>query len=197
MDAGSWTDSLFNLVQNKMPLTVAIEGTYGRFSTLPLHNYQEVVLVAGGVGVTPLFSLYRHLFHLRQIALHEASESPLAENKQTQIVHLHWVVQKIETLTILTEQLNNILRETHDNAFKLSLYCTRSENLEGVQGSLGSCASNFFRGRPNFDVMFTQLRATLGGRIAVLACGPEPLLDTVSELSVKHHFDYHQETFFF
>jgi len=194
---GSWTDALFNLAQNKMPLNVVMDGTYGRFSTLPLHNYQEIVLVAGGVGVTPLFSLYHHLFHLRQIALHEASESPLSENKHTQIVHLHWVVQHMETLTMLSEQLNSILRDTHDNAFRLSLYCTKSEQFEGVQALLGGCASNFYRGRPNLDVIFTQLRATLGGRVAVLACGPEPLLETASELSAKHHFDYHQEIFFF
>jgi NAD(P)H-flavin reductase len=64
--------------------------------------------------------------------------------------------------------------------------------------TLSLCSST---GRPNYGEFFAQLtvetRAQPGSRVAVLACGPEGMMDLTREAAAEQHFDYHAETFLF
>ncbi|XP_071696322.1 ferric reduction oxidase 8, mitochondrial [Rutidosis leptorrhynchoides] len=68
---GSWTNSLYNMIQ-AMPVNghdqrvqrcipVSVEGPYGPASTDFLSKYDSLLLVAGGIGVTPFLSILQEI----------------------------------------------------------------------------------------------------------------------------------------
>ena len=61
---GQWTERLMDLakVLNKdevRRLVINIDGPYG--VSMQPHNYRSILLVAGGIGITPLVASYKHL----------------------------------------------------------------------------------------------------------------------------------------
>eukprot|EP00599_Poterioochromonas_sp_BG-1_P017598 CAMPEP_0173167582 /NCGR_PEP_ID=MMETSP1105-20130129/22746_1 /TAXON_ID=2985 /ORGANISM="Ochromonas sp., Strain BG-1" /LENGTH=466 /DNA_ID=CAMNT_0014089145 /DNA_START=341 /DNA_END=1742 /DNA_ORIENTATION=- len=75
--SGDWTTQLYDMVKEKAKTTdpsgsgnmlsvegeVAVEGPYGRLS-IDLFNselYETVVLIGGGIGITPCLSVWKHL----------------------------------------------------------------------------------------------------------------------------------------
>ena len=60
---GKWTTRLEALAKSfdpAHPFRMYVEGPYGAL-TLPLPRYRHVMLVSGGLGVTPMLSVYHHL----------------------------------------------------------------------------------------------------------------------------------------
>lgn len=68
---GSWTNSLYDMIQG-MPVSglnqkvetcipVSVEGPYGPTSTDFLSKYDSLLLVAGGIGVTPFLSILQEI----------------------------------------------------------------------------------------------------------------------------------------
>ncbi|PWA46087.1 ferric reduction oxidase 8 [Artemisia annua] len=68
---GSWTNSLYDIVQrmpvdgpdqrSQMCIPVSVEGPYGPASTDFLSKYDSLLLVAGGIGVTPFLSILQEI----------------------------------------------------------------------------------------------------------------------------------------
>lgn len=52
-DLGDWTSQLVNVVA--VGQQVIVEGPYGRLDPLPSHDVDQVLWIAGGVGITPFF----------------------------------------------------------------------------------------------------------------------------------------------
>jgi len=70
-----WTRKLFDLLkasQNHSNLlrdiTLIVDGPYGNHSFSSFHNYKRVLLVAGGVGITPYASYIRSLDKEKDVA---------------------------------------------------------------------------------------------------------------------------------
>ena len=65
---GDWTKKFHTLVKtqskripnNLKDLTIYIEGPYGKIN-LPLHKYKQIILISGGIGVTPLQSVFNEI----------------------------------------------------------------------------------------------------------------------------------------
>jgi len=196
MGHDTWTARLLQLAKKSSAageLRVNVEGAYGRFSTLHHSHYDAVVLVAGGIGITPLHAFYRYLYHQKYLR-NSGSGSPADQNPKA--VYLYWMVRDGETLHILSDSFNNILAHNPDNSFRLRLYGTRTPISQGLKESLGPCAVHYRYGRPDFDGTFAQIRASHAGeQVAVMVCGPHTLIDSVSQYALSYHFDFHPETF--
>ena len=61
--------------QSLASLHVNIDGPYGLSVVHELHKYSHVLLVGGGIGVTPLHSCLRHLVLMKMFSLSEGCES--------------------------------------------------------------------------------------------------------------------------
>jgi predicted ferric reductase len=90
---------------SQAPLRMRIDGPYGKPS-LDFMQYRTVVLVSGGIGVTPMMSILRELVD-RQVA-----NMPIA----TQAIYFLWVIPDIGNLNLLNFLLYNLFHEYLTNA---------------------------------------------------------------------------------
>ena len=57
MGPGTWTDKLYKMALNNPSVTV--EGPYGKITLgVDLQNSDNVILCAGGIGITPMMSIF-------------------------------------------------------------------------------------------------------------------------------------------
>ncbi|KAL7575529.1 hypothetical protein ACA910_020110 [Epithemia clementina (nom. ined.)] len=63
--AGNWTSALYNLASEKSELPILMEGPYGNFGVdvTSEKRYKVFLLLCGGIGVTPMQSMFCHLLH--------------------------------------------------------------------------------------------------------------------------------------
>ena len=61
MGPGTWTDKLYNLGMTHPNIT--IEGPYGKITmSVDLQTSDNVILCAGGIGITPILSIFLELY---------------------------------------------------------------------------------------------------------------------------------------
>ena len=58
--AGGWTKQLAAVASKGLPASITIQGPYGSLQT-PLQRHGGVVLLSGGIGITPMMSLVQHI----------------------------------------------------------------------------------------------------------------------------------------
>ena len=60
---GSWSKKLLKVAKNKPEALkhVRLEGPYGSLTIKPLREYKMLLMIAGGVGVTPIMSCLKDL----------------------------------------------------------------------------------------------------------------------------------------
>eukprot|EP00549_Striatella_unipunctata_P022548 CAMPEP_0118678828 /NCGR_PEP_ID=MMETSP0800-20121206/3439_1 /TAXON_ID=210618 ORGANISM="Striatella unipunctata, Strain CCMP2910" /NCGR_SAMPLE_ID=MMETSP0800 /ASSEMBLY_ACC=CAM_ASM_000638 /LENGTH=566 /DNA_ID=CAMNT_0006574735 /DNA_START=363 /DNA_END=2063 /DNA_ORIENTATION=+ len=62
--AGNWTEQLYKLAQTKSDISILLEGPYGSLGVdLISDRYKMVMLVSGGIGVTPMQSITHQLMY--------------------------------------------------------------------------------------------------------------------------------------
>jgi predicted ferric reductase len=188
---GVFTKSLveFSKFNPNQQLFIRVDGPYGKWP-FDIKRYRTVILVAGGVGVTPCIAMIRELFN-----------SQMEDNfGNVEKVHLIWSCQDSTTLTWFSKHFEQSVFGTRNQLeFKKDIYLTRETN------------PNFFEegvslGRPDIDAIFESINRAVEydsiERVAVIACGPSPLVnatwDATTRLSTgKTHYDFHHETFDF
>lgn len=197
--AGSGKSSLKN---------VSLSGPYGRFS-VRMEDYNEVWLVAGGIGITPMISTALHLENVME------TNYPSLKK-----VHLVWSVRSSEELSWFDEELARLAKAQANYKIQLHLYVTRYSKMKrndsmnvaynaesGIEMtgvvSAGSNPMVSGRGvqheferdkRPNYASLFEK---SVGSRVAVMACGPPPLVASVESCAAAKGFHFHKETFLF
>eukprot|EP00041_Stephanoeca_diplocostata_P026478 m.715088 g.715088 ORF g.715088 m.715088 type:complete len:533 (+) comp22976_c0_seq3:408-2006(+) len=148
MGAGSWTDALHHRIPNvsweasssaaNTLGTVLVDGPYGS-PGVDIDKSGAIVLVCGGVGVTPLISFL--------VALHRGT---LARGPLLQDVHFCWTVRDLHAISWFADELRAIADDkvglSADGSravrFHLHLYCTKkhapSETIQNTDLSLVS-----------------------------------------------------------
>jgi len=218
MGPGTWTNQLAEQAKHlgKNDITLFIDGPHGSFS-LPVFEYPVIVLCAGGVGATPLMSLFGDLLQRR------------SEIKTLKEVHLIWVNQDEAPFhEWFPKLLQKAMNEEMSSVFHLHLYVTNSKREEKKQGkegkdavtgyektiemetpkkkdeskdddekaSFNSKALTIKSGRPVYDQLFDEIQGKhASSDIAVLACGPAPMVGTVQNCAMDRRFHFHKETF--
>jgi hypothetical protein len=222
MGPDSWTDNLAQLpgkdisnTQSASSVAVKFDGPFGGL-TVRLSRYDRIVLVCGGIGITPVISLLEHVIaHL--------DDEKYRNLKQ---IDLHWVVRGLAPLytDVFGPRLMKILSNlapagstdlvvkseselgvdfskrrlvalTHEqsgNNVKLGVsvyYTTRLSKVENFQ------TVSIVQERPNLQSLLQTVSKT-SQLACVFVCGPASLSNSVSEHSrVYSNIHVHKETF--
>lgn len=209
-----------------VPLPLRIHGPVGKIALdWQSSTYTAFVLVAGGIGITPLLSFYQHLayqasrnrpFHF--VRLVWASQSP---QLFTHVCHSALLsryglkcVQSGNSQRVPAEALEDGHSDRCIPSFSCDLYVTRGNHpTEGQHASRDGLLSveksvfgnvHWFEGRPNLPAILADAGRTAANgnvhRVAVLACGPSSLTMQLCNACMKAsnsnlRFDVHLEQF--
>jgi predicted ferric reductase len=196
---GNWTRRLEKLARKGgNEVSILIEGPYSKLAVdiNDEKRYKMVMLVSGGIGVTPMYSIGNDLIH--------QMENSKRDIKKMKFI---WCIRSMDLLDSMidagsTHFDNRTIFDADENeAVELDIYLTkRAKDIENDKVSLVKI------GRPNFDRIFKNMQAAAlnenEGAVAVLACGPGPMIDSVRDACRKWSnmcggvkFDFHEETF--
>ena len=132
MGKGTWTENLYKMAKEKKSVTVFVDGPYGNPS-IEIKRYSSLVLCAGGIGITPMASIFCYLKSLKQLT-------------QSKVV-LVWVVKEEKEISLLREILGKV---PQNKIFQLELYVTKKTED-------ASQMTEYQFGRPNFSAILTSV----------------------------------------
>lgn len=135
-----------------------IQGPYGPH--LDLSKHESVLLVAGGIGITPMASVVRFLVQQAQ----NGQKGALCR------LHLVWSARSASIFDVMEEELNVIHDATRELLFdmQVSLYCSTAKE-EGTC-SLGTILPGMARFQ---EILAKEISF---GKCLVRACGPPPMV---------------------
>jgi len=220
MGPGTFTHKLVELAQQvssghkpASEIKIHVEGPYGSLSIRP-QDYRSLVLVGGGVGVTPLTSTIQKI----------KEQADNARLPKLETVELVWVVRTMEQLSWFEAYLCTFLKPNKDGpsaaeadeaglemtevkeedrpskspssspvSYRLRLFVTGAANEGVTEGGLA-----YSNGRPDLrDIIGASLEQYKGSHhdVGVVVCGPREMIVGVRNLSVEKTFDLHEEVF--
>jgi predicted ferric reductase len=185
---GDWTARLFTLLptkttNNKRPVVVLVQGPYGNLAIDVMaddRKYRDIVLIGGGIGVTPMQSVLDQILHEQR-----------HQQRQLRSLTFVWVERDAQLLRRLYEDyLESLEKECVD----LRLYCT------GSSASLSSAHHVMMPpcirwGRPEMEDIFAR---ELTGKVAVLCSASPHFMDACREACIWFsddtvRYDFHSE----
>ncbi|EQC41234.1 hypothetical protein SDRG_01209 [Saprolegnia diclina VS20] len=218
-NAGDWTSALHALLSHcnteglAFP-TVYLDGPVGA-PTQAYHRYATVVMIGGGIGVTPFASILKDTVHQWN-----ASRCPncafcrAPPNMKLRKMYFHWVTRQQEALTWFSHTMNEIHALDRDGVIETHHHLTSvaaNETLKLFQAFVHDTTGNdvvsglkqlTHFGRPDWDHWFRSMARTHSGeRIGVFFCGPHALDAILSAMCRKYStpegtsFEYHSEKF--
>ncbi|CAM8926775.1 unnamed protein product [Rhodiola kirilowii] len=119
---GQWSSSLYSLIQSNTDasscIPVSIEGPYGP-SSLDFLRYDSLILIAGGVGITPFLSIMQELASA-------SSNNRLRLPTRIQLIH---VVRKFQDVCLLNSILHILKKEPQAWNFRLKVFVTQEKKI--------------------------------------------------------------------
>eukprot|EP00475_Leptophrys_vorax_P041730 TRINITY_DN78775_c0_g1_i1.p1 TRINITY_DN78775_c0_g1~~TRINITY_DN78775_c0_g1_i1.p1 ORF type:complete len:982 (+),score=244.37 TRINITY_DN78775_c0_g1_i1:113-2947(+) len=193
---GDHTKKMIAAAQASQQVWIRVDGPYGKWP-FNFTRFKGVVLVAGGVGVTPSMALIRHVFNINR-------NGADVDTRLTDVFFV-WSAKNEREFEWYQEMLVEAMKRS---ALKSDKYPTLHVYAHITQPSgEGFALPEFVRsGRPNLDEVFSrvdQLAAPAEQlRVAVVACGPALMVNDAWDQTVKRtggnrRFDFHHETFEF
>jgi len=186
---GNYTRSLIEDAKKSMAIQVRVDGPYGKWP-FNYSRYRKVMLVGGGVGVTPCIAALRHLY---QINILFGKTEPIVKE-----VIFVWSCKNEESYKWFEDVIEECWSKSGTMGFpklKAYIYLTQEGHTK---------IPRLLTGRPNFKCIFEEVEtdSIVAHRIAVIACGPRKLTNQVWDMTIKHsrkdmRFDFHHETFEF
>ena len=206
---GRWTRKLSEIAEKHEEVSFLMEGPYGRLM-VELENrerYKMMLMISGGIGVTPMQSLTNEL-------LYEAQ----SDGRELKKLHFVWAIRSLEMLQAMKDTGNEITSDPSiygkndlaKGVFEFSLYLTRKNinddtAIDNIENALvGNSDINLRQGRPDLDQTFQKMKKAAveeGERyVAVCVCGPRVMVDACRDASRRYsdrnvQFDFHEETF--
>jgi len=175
-----------NATQLGRPLAVRLDGPYGSLS-LGLERYACVVLVAGGVGITPMVSVAASL-----LAQHGAAGSPL---------RAAWLLWSVRDASVVDAWLPGFVEGLQASQLFASRVATRATRApsaaeaEGGKGGAGGGARLDVAATVDEAVAVAMAGGAEASRVAVLACGPKSLLVSAQGAAAAAGCHFHAEVF--
>ncbi len=152
-----------------------------------LTQASEIILVAGGIGITPILSLLRQLCHI--YAIRSSTETSTHIQHQQPPITLVWTVRQGFLLSLFCDQLTEVLhRHFPQSPITIKIYYTASkvDLPPEVSLKLNSVISRV--GRPDLCGIFSEVkkRSMLSdvesSSVHAIACGPENLISSVQSI---------------
>ena len=195
-------------------LDIQIEGPFG--CDIDYHSYHKLVLIAGGIGITPIHNLFFTLY----------DQSLLLKNDDYKLpsIDLIWIVRYANIFKIFKKSFNKYISSDVPN-MNIYLYATRetkkvkkdSSIMHGIDINNDKCDDDkcdhdqcdhdkydddidcpikWKIGRPD---LFQELRYLdeLGNKAMVYCCGPTGLVQTCQQLAYLYNNHFKKETFLF
>jgi len=191
-----------------------VDGPYGK--PFVCDGYDRVVLVAGGIGITPCHSIFSTLLarSMRQLADKDGKAAPLPS------VNLMWVARDAAMFSMFTSTWRKF--EEHnaaaENRFSVRLFATRPEGDVGVDEDDDAAADVAARDDTEFNHVVPHTAATMytydrpdwnmvlniiddgdndPSTTLVFACGPPGLVKDVERHAVAKGARFQSECFVF
>jgi predicted ferric reductase len=213
-ERGDWTSALVALCDKVTTTPMWIEGPYGSLSVdlNDAERYQVVLLVSGGIGVTPCQSIGKSI-----LFQHFHQDRPLKHMKFVWAVRDMHIVNDIPVLGG-----KDAVQDSSD--VQIDIYCSRIHSVSDIEipttlnRSLPVNSNIRCGERPDLEAIFSELKKKaldLGEQsVAVFGCGPPSLMQDLNEMCRKYsassispsccsandigvYFDLHTETFEF
>ncbi|KAJ2906380.1 hypothetical protein GGI21_004048 [Coemansia aciculifera] len=170
-----------------MPM-IMVDGPYGA-PTQHVFDYSTIVLVGGGIGVTPMCSVLKSLYYQLTIAPHLCNARK---------VHFLWVCRDVQALVWFQDLLAALDEEDIGSILEIRTYLTGElpidqirnialyQDPNGRDAVTGLYRSPTYYGRPNFDRIFEDI----GTRnpetdIGVFVCGPKSMSQSIRGIKEK------------
>jgi len=190
---GDHTRKLVAVAKEKENMWVRVDGPYGN-QRINFRRYNSLVLVAGGIGVTPVIGFIKDIYRYGN-----REPDSRAEPSNLQKVYMIWTVSNLEQYMWFADELKTCVNASKSlpdvPPFDLRVHITRDTG--GVQEPF------FYNGRPDMDALFNEICKTFQNKAStVFTCGPRAMVNEVWDHSVNkqrhgHNFHFHHETFEF
>ncbi|KAK3747552.1 hypothetical protein QZH41_004812 [Actinostola sp. cb2023] len=212
---GDWTKSLYDYVTSTRVIDVYFDGPYGApCLDIDGSRYKHIMFVSGGIGITPMQSICNNniLYQGRR-------------DREVKKVMFVWSVRDLYMVSSVLEYDKEYFNKDSDHRLPYSFspdllmkdapevlenyfHLTRERDTSKFSEAniQPEVQSNLKFGRPDLPALFERMKvfclAGHGGRVAVLTCGPGPLVSSVEKLCVQYSsggvtFDFHKEVFEF
>ena len=178
---GTFAARLLRLAEDRVDaktLDVAVEGPYGCAPSYT--QYDAVLLVAGGIGVTPCHSIFRELY-IRAAA-----------GRDGPAVKLLWVARHRRCFELFGTTLRAAVG---DDAFRLALYVDGEKPRDAWGEADAHQGIPFTHGRPDVKRAVADLAACSSPYVFV--CGPPGLSAACAAAALEHAVAFHSEVFAF
>jgi hypothetical protein len=148
-----------------------------------LSHASEIILVAGGIGITPILSLMRQLCHIYTIRS-SSGRSTSHNLPQLPPITVVWSLRQSFLLSVFREQLLEVLR-SHLSLITIKIYFTSSKIVLPPEVPLEIKSVINFGSRPDVVGIFSTVKERSLHRdikpssVHAIACGPVPLTLTV------------------
>jgi len=172
MGGDTFTGNLKDLSYRGVGQTISLDGPYG--SPPDMTKYSRVLIVAGGIGVTPCHSIFR------EMVLKDSGDNR---------VHLLWVSRKAQLFTMFMDTLEKA--DSSGPRFTYSLYADVEVSLKAPEW----LKEKIQAGRPRLGAAFDKL-GIQGSNSFVFVCGPGGLARAVEGCAEQRGCGLHMETFF-
>ncbi|ETW02519.1 hypothetical protein H310_06015 [Aphanomyces invadans] len=178
---GSFIDRVYQHVNDHKDaaLTVLVDGPHGK-PAINMYSYDAVVLVAGGIGITPMLNVINRHRH---------------QNVHTTTFHLHWVVRTTDDILAVEDLMFPL-----PDGVKATFYVTApADKTMDATSNLQVHTGDYIpytQGKPILDEFINTGRYH-GTKVGVMACGPPRLVQEAQWRSHNCWFDFHKEVFIF
>ena len=189
---------------------------WGRLrGSLPFIGVELVVLVAGGIGITPLHSLFAEVYAC-------ASRVKSGQCGSIEHVVLLWAGRSDSTFCLFAPTFHKVSQRNPNGAFEFYLFNSApgAGGAGAAAGALGAkgappppdevymgdiphdavvyTKSVIQRGRPPVAEKMSEVAQRFHpDDVMVMACGPQALILSASSLAFQHGFHFHTEVFHF
>lgn len=186
---GDFTQQLLSLAQMDNLSDVRVDGPYGAPLLHECRRFETVVMVAGGIGCTPLFAL------LDEFVLANLSH-PVQQN-----IAFVWIVRSPHLAGAFTDQLERIQKFLPGVLIHIFVTGAKEDTLESQ--SVPQLPVPTRTGRPS-DLP-AHIRSILSNGFAkpvqptqstmLCACGPHPLVNDARQAARTDGYEFRTETF--
>jgi len=212
-----WTQLLYLLAQKRErneigihDVEIHIDGPYGKpFDAAGCHR---VILVAGGIGITPCHSIFSTLLSrsIRRSRAEEAEPQKKEELPPLPSVDLIWVARDSAMFSAFTQTLRCYEAHNADanNRFSVRLFVTRPNGGGVTQREDANefnnvvprtAATMYTHGRPDWEMVLTTIsdNGNDPSTTLVFACGPSAMVKEVENVAVRKGARFYSESFMF
>ena len=186
---GKFTRKLAEAIDVKgNSLRLKIDGPFGAPAS-DVFSYDRVVMIAGGIGITPWISILRTIFH-----------GGKAGPPRVRRADLIWSCGRIETLAAFVPFLKALEdefwdKDTNSSFLRVQIYVTEKlgpaeaesimiNSAGAVRDPVTDLFSGCIYGRPPYGKILTEIKTSLPqvrkAQIGVFFCGPAPVARNIA-----------------